>query len=239
MFAVGVAAVTLINVDDGMGGLTALRDSAFNVATTLTTCGYGTADFTTWLPSAQFLLIGFMFVGGMTGSTSGGIKQLRFRVVLGHLWRDLRQARQPRGVFLVRLGKTAVAESTVARIGAFVTLYIVIVLAGTLVLTLLGTDVLTAFSGVVSDIGLVGPALGEAGPASNFLVYDTPSRLVLIVMMFLGRMEIYVALLMFVTPVNALRARRPRRHRTQWQLPRPVPDRGSDRTSGNEATGEM
>jgi trk system potassium uptake protein TrkH len=180
-----------------------------------------------------------MFVGGMTGSTSGGIKQLRFRVVLGHLWRDLRQARQPRGVFLVRLGKTAVAESTVARIGAFVTLYIVIILAGTLVLTLVGTDVLTAFSGVVSDIGLVGPALGEAGPASNFLVYDEPSRLVLILMMFLGRMEIYVALLMLVTPANALRARRQRQRRTQRRQPRSVFDRAADRTPGNEATGEV
>lgn len=211
VFTVGLAAITLINIGDGMAVPTALRESVFNVAAILTGCGFGTSDFTAWLPSAQFLLVGLMFMGGMTGSATGGIKQLRFRVVLGHLWRDLRQARQPRGVFLVRLGKTAVPEATVARIGAFVTLYMVIVLSGTLVLTLLGTDALTAFSGVVSDIGLVGPALGEAGPSSNFLVYDEPSRLVLIMMMFLGRMELYVALLMLAAPANAVRARRQKR----------------------------
>jgi len=216
VFVVAVIGVTIINVGDGMSVLTSLRESAFNIATTLTTCGFGTSDFTTWLPSVQLLLLMFMIVGGMTGSTSGGIKMLRFRVVLGHLWRDLRNARQPRGVFLVRLGKAAVAEDTVARIGAFVTLYLVTILLGTTLLTIFGEDLITAFSGVVSDIGLVGPALGEAGPHSNFLVYSDPSKVVLIVMMFLGRMELYVALLMFVTPIGAIRTntrrlRRPRR----------------------------
>jgi trk system potassium uptake protein TrkH len=207
VFAVAVAAVTLINVSDGMAFATSLRESAFNVTTTLTTCGFGTSDFTTWLPSAQLLLVVFMLIGGMTGSTSGGIKILRFRVILGHLWRDLKAARQPRGVYLVRLGRAAVAESTVARIGAFVTLYMVTILVGTGLLTLFGEDLVTAFSGVVSDIGLVGPALGEAGPHSNFLVYSEPSKVVLIVMMFLGRMELYVALLMFVSPAGAVRRR--------------------------------
>jgi trk system potassium uptake protein TrkH len=205
VFAVGVTAVTLVNLSDGMTALTALRESAFNVATTLTTCGYGTSDFTTWLPSAQLLLLMFMFVGGMTGSTSGGIKMLRFRIVLGHLWRDIRQARQPRGVYWVRLGRAVVAEDTVARIGAWVTLYLVTILTGTLLLTLFGEDLITALSGVISDVGLVGPALGEAGPHSNFLVYSEPSQVVLIFMMFLGRMELYVALLMFSAPARALR----------------------------------
>ena len=212
-FVVAVAAVTTINVGDGMAALTAIRESAFNVATTLTTSGFGTSDFTTWLPSAQVLLLLFMIIGGMTGSTSGGIKMLRFRVVLGHLRRDMRKARQPHGVYLVRLGKAAVAEDTVARIGAFVTLYVVTILAGTVALTLLGEDIITAFSGVVSDIGLVGPALGDAGPSSNFLVYSEPARLVLIVMMFLGRMELYVAMLMFAAPMNSLRLARSTRRR--------------------------
>lgn len=220
VFAAGVVAVTLINATDGMAVVTALRESAFNVTTTLTTCGYGTSDFSAWLPSAQLLLLMFMLVGGMTGSTSGGIKMLRFRVILGHLWRDVRKARQPHGVFWVRLGRTAVPEGAVARIGAFVTLYAVTVLTGTLLLTLLGEDMLTAFSGVVSDVGLVGPALGDAGPHSNFLVYSQPSQVVLILMMFLGRMELYVALLMFVAPMNAVRrAGRRRPPRRQPILP--------------------
>lgn len=205
LFGGGVVAVALINLTDGMSALTALREGAFNVATTLTGTGFGTSDFASWLPSAQLLLLMFMFIGGMTGSTTGAIKVLRFRVVLSHLWRDVRQARQPRGVYWVRLGRKAVAEDTVARIGAFVTLYLVAILTGTLLLTLFGEDLITAVSGVVTDIGLVGPALGDAGPHSNFLVYSKPSLGVLTFLMFLGRMELYVALLMFVAPIGAVR----------------------------------
>lgn len=127
------------------------------------------------------------------------------------------------------------------RVGAFVTLYAATILAGTLLLTLFGEDLLTAFSGVVSDIGLVGPALGEAGPASNFLVYSEPSRVVLIVMMFLGRMELYVALLMFVTPVNAIRtARRDRRRTTQLDSAAPGrPSRRSPASDGQQPNEEV
>lgn len=229
VFVVAVIGVTAINAGDGLPVLTALRESAFNVATTLTTCGFGTSDFTTWLPSAQLLLVMFMIIGGMTGSTSGGIKILRLRIVIAHLWRDIKQARQPRGVFLVRLGKAAVAEDTVARILAFVTLYLVTILFGTTLLTLFGEDLITAFSGVVSDIGLVGPALGDAGPHSNFLVYNEPSKVVLILMMFLGRMELYVALLMFVAPTNSVRTSvrdlRDRHHRPPRSLNRLEPRR--------------
>jgi trk system potassium uptake protein TrkH len=220
VFVVAVAAVMLININDGMSVPTSLRESAFNVATTLTTCGYGTSDFTTWAPTAQLLLLVFMIIGGMTGSTSGGIKMLRFRVVIGHLWRDLRQARQPRGVFLVRLGRAAVSDDIVARIGAFVSLYLVTILAGTVLLTIFGQDLITAFSGAVSDIGLVGPALGEAGPHSNFLVYNDPSKIVLICLMFLGRMELYVALLMFGAPANAIRTAGRARQRARRRLRR-------------------
>lgn len=216
IFGGGVAAVTAINVFDGGAFFESLRNSAFNVATTLTTCGFGTSDFTQWKPSAQLLLVGFMMIGGMTGSTSGGIKILRVRIAMAHLVRDIRQAREPRGVFLVRLGKDAVANDTVAKIGAFVTLYVVTILIGTVLMTLLGEDLITGFSGVVSDIGLVGPGLGDAGPHSNFLVYSDPAKVVLIVMMFLGRMELYVALLMFVAPTNAVRNRfRDRRDRRE------------------------
>lgn len=205
IFAAGIAVVTLVNLDDGMGAFTALRGSAFSVTTTLTGTGYGTVDFAQWLPSAQLLLLIFMVLGGMTGSTTGGLKMLRTRVFLSYVWRDVRKTRQPRGVYPVRLGETVVPEGTVARIVAFVALYLGTILLGTFLLTLFGEDLLTALSGMVTDIGMVGPALGDAGPASNFLVYSEPSRVVLIMTMFIGRMDIYLALLMFVAPVNAAR----------------------------------
>ncbi|MFV0308760.1 MAG: TrkH family potassium uptake protein [Desertimonas sp.] len=208
IFGVGAAACTAIVWASGTTLATSLRDAAFDVATVLTTTGFSTNDYTTWRPGAQLVLIVAMLIGGMTGSTAGGIKVLRARIVLGHVWRDLRQARQPHGVFPVRLGRVTVPDDTVARIGAFVTLYLLTILVGTTALAVLGEDLLTAFSAVVSNIGMVGLAMGEAGPHTNFGVFGDGSKLVLIVMMFLGRMELYVALLMFVAPVNAVRRAR-------------------------------
>lgn len=212
IFAAGVVVVVLINIGDGMNAATALRDGAFSVTTTLTGTGYTTADFTRWLPGAQLLLLVFMVMGGMTGSTTGALKQLRVRLLLSFVWRDVRRTRQPRGVYPIRLGTAVVPEDTVNRVVAFVSLYVATILGGTILLTVFGEDGVTALSGVISDLGLVGPGLGDAGPTSNFLVFSDPSRAVLIVLMFVGRMELYVALLMFVAPANAVR-RAAREHR--------------------------
>jgi trk system potassium uptake protein TrkH len=215
MFATGVVVVVLINLGDGMESATAWRDGLFSVTTTLTGTGYTTADFTRWLPGAQLLLLVFMVMGGMTGSTTGALKQMRVRLLLSYVWRDVRRTRQPHGVYPIRLGKAVVPEDTVSRVVAFVSLYLATILVGTIVLTLLGEDALTALSGVISDLGLVGPGLGDAGPTSNFLVFSEPSQVVLIVLMFLGRMELYVALLMFVAPMNAVRRAAHERQRSR------------------------
>lgn len=223
LFVGAVALVTALNMTDGMSVLTALRVSAFNVTTTLTTCGFGTSDFTQWLPSIQLLLLAFMLIGGMTGSTSGGIKILRLQVLLSYLRRDLRRARHPRGVFVVRLGRMALDDAVVSRVVAFVTVYVIAILTGTVVISFLGADLITAASGVISDIGLVGPALGDAGPASNFLAFTEPSQVVLIFFMLLGRMEIYVLLLMFAAPAASVRNRVVRSRRRSARAAAPAP----------------
>ncbi|MFV0523499.1 MAG: TrkH family potassium uptake protein [Acidimicrobiales bacterium] len=204
----GIAVVTAILAVDGMALPSALRRATFNVASVASTTGFWSSDYTLWHPGAQLVLIVLMLVGGMTASTAGGIKVLRARVVLGHVWRDLRQARQPNGVFPVRIGQSTVPDDTVAKIGAFVTLYLLTILAGTAALSLLGEDLVTGFSAVASAIGMVGLALGDAGPRADVMVFSDASRSVLILMMFLGRMELYVALLMFVAPINAIRTGR-------------------------------
>ncbi len=214
LFVLGVTAVTAINWDAGVSFGTSLRDSAFNVATLSTSTGFGNArasggvgDFVLWAASAQLILLFFMVIGGNVGSTAGGMKVFRLDVVGRHFTRTLRQLGTPRGVFPVKLGDQAVPEDIVGRVLAFVSLYFLVTVGGMLVVTALGTDVVTAGTGALSAMGNMGPALGEAGPTSNFLVFSRPARGVLAVLMLVGRLEIFAMLLMFVAPVRAARRR--------------------------------
>lgn len=225
VFAIGVAVVTALNVGDGTAVPRALRDSAFNVTTTLTTTGFGTADFATWVPAAQLVLLLFMLTGGTTGSTSGGLKMLRVRVLGSYIVRELRRARHPRGVFVVRYGGRAVSEEIVSHIFGFVILYVGAIGVATMTVTALGSDLVTALGSVTQAIGLVGPGLGEAGPASNFLVFSDPAKLVIAGMMLLGRMEIFVLILALVAPARWLSAHR---HHRRGGHPRAPSESGFD-----------
>lgn len=214
---VGTGVVTGFLLASGGAFGESVRMAAFNVVTLGTSTGFGNAtgagsagDFALWAPGAQVVLLLFMWVGGMTGSTSGGMKVLRAQVMAGVAWRELRRAERPRIELPVKQGTEVVRDDVVGRIAGFVLLYVVIVLAATMALTLAGNDVLTGFSGAVSAMGNMGPALGEAGPASSFAVYSVPERLILAVLMLVGRLEVFPMVLSVLVGVDWLagRARR-------------------------------
>lgn len=210
IFLGAIALVTLINFVDGMPFFQSLRESSFNVTTLLTTCGFGTSDFTTWAPVAQLILLGCMLCGGMTGSTAGGLKMIRIKVLVRFAWREIKRVRHPRGVFVIRLGKDTVPERVVSEVMAFVMMYILAVIGGVIVVTMLGTDLMTSLGGVAGTLGLVGPGMGDAGPHSNFLVFSEPARAVLSGLMLLGRMEIIALLLAFTVPYRRAHGARQR-----------------------------
>jgi len=207
----GVALITAINWADGVPFGTSLRDGVFNVTTLSTSTGFGNAradgigDFVLWAAAGQVVLLFFMVIGGNAGSTAGGMKVFRLNVVGRHLFRTLRQLRTPRGIFAVQLGRQTVPEDIVGRVLAFVSLYFLITVAGMVVITSLGTEVVTAGTGSLSAMGNMGPTLGEAGPTSNFLVFSRPARGVLATLMLVGRLEIFAMLLMFVAPLQSVR----------------------------------
>ncbi len=203
--ALAVTAVTILLAANGSGVGESLRMAAFNVATLGTSTGFGNTtgtgspgDFTFWVPAAQVILFMFMWVGGMTGSTSGGMKVLRAQVMGRVAWRELRRAERPRAVLPIKAGREVVDERVVGRIAGFVLLYVAIVVVAGLVLTMLGSDLITGFTGAVSAMGNMGPALGEAGPASSFAVYSLPERMTLAALMIVGRLEVFPMVLTLV-----------------------------------------
>jgi trk system potassium uptake protein TrkH len=209
---VGSAVVVTLLVRDGATFGRAMRDGVFNVVTIASSTGFGNApdalslgNFVLWVPAAQAVLFAFMWSGGMTGSTSGGMKVLRIQVMGALAWREILRARRPRAVLPIKPGDVVVEESVVARIAGFVLLYFLITVASAIVLSMLGTDLLTSFSGVVSAMGNMGPALGEAGPSSNFLVFSRPERAVLAGLMLVGRLEVFPVVLVFVSMMHRFR----------------------------------
>lgn len=176
----------------------AIRFSVFQVASIITTTGFATANYELWAPLAQGLLLLCMFVGGCTGSTSGGIKCMRIMILFKHAYRELFRLVHPRGVVAVKFGSKQVKEEIMSSIWGFFVLFMVVFVAAGLLLTAMGLDVLTAFSAVIACLGNVGPGLGEVGPAENYGGLPWLAKWVLTLCMVLGRLEIYTVLVLFL-----------------------------------------
>ena len=230
VFAAFVTAVTLLLWwQNDLGIVQALREATFNVTATITSTGYATSDFVQWTAAAQLLLLGLMVSGGMAGSTAGGMKLIRVRVLFRFATREIARVRHPRGVLPVKLGDEVVPEQTVARMVGFSVFYVLLILIGTLVLALLGSGFAEAVGAAASMMGNIGPGLGEAGPTANFLFFSRPARAVLIVMMFAGRLEIFPIVFLFT------RLTQPgTRVRT---MSRPSPQRADSQRNGRRAAG--
>ncbi|MEX2608810.1 MAG: TrkH family potassium uptake protein [Gemmatimonadota bacterium] len=182
---------------DGLGVERVFRDAAFQVVAISTTTGFVSFDWELWPAAAQFLLLLFMFVGGMAGSTAGGMKTVRVYAFFRHATASLKRAIHPRAVILTRVGRRALRDDDLATILAFILLFLQLFAAGTLVLTLLGHDLLTSIGAAASALGNIGPGLGLVGAVDNYGWMGSATHGVLIFLMLVGRLEIFTVLLLF------------------------------------------
>ncbi|UIO98486.1 TrkH family potassium uptake protein [Halobaculum sp. CBA1158] len=180
-----------------------LRHAVFQTVSIVTTTGYASIDFNTWSAPAQYALFFAMFIGGSAGSTGGGIKVIRWVVILKSIRRELFTTAHPEAVRPVRLNGRALDERGVRGIFAFTVLYIVLFLVSTLVLFLDATrtpgaiTVLETMSAVAATLGNVGPGFGVVGPMGSYLGFTDASRLYMVFLMWIGRLEIIPVLVCF------------------------------------------
>ncbi len=175
----------------------ALRDGLFQSTSIATTTGFVSADYELWVPGSQMVLLALFFVGGMAGSTGGGIKAMRVLLLLKQTANELRRHLHPRAVLLTRVGRQPVKEDVLANVVGFVILYILLCLAGALLLGLLGSDPLTAIGASIATVGNVGPGFGSVGAVDNYGWMSGAELSVLTFLMLVGRLEIYTVLLLF------------------------------------------
>ncbi|SFR46187.1 TrkH family potassium uptake protein [Halogeometricum limi] len=183
----------------------AVRQSMFQVVSIVTTTGYASMDFNAWSPVAQYLLLFAMFIGGSAGSTGGAVKIVRWYVILKSIRRELFTTAHPDAIRPVRLGGRALDERAIRGIYAFTLLYVVIffVAAGLLFLDAarsgLDLSVLETMSAAASTLGNVGPGFGAVGPMGSYLAFSDASKLFMVGLMWLGRLEI-LPVLVLLTP---------------------------------------
>lgn len=178
--------------------LDALRLSSFNVVSVVTTTGYGLTDYGSWGAFANIAFLFLMFVGGCSGSTSGGIKIFRFQIAGAIMREQLKQQCHPNGLFRERYNNRIISEDIVRSLITFVLLFMLVIVGLSVILVLTGLDPMTSFTGAITAVTNVGPGLGPIiGPAGNFSTLPDVAKWALALGMLLGRLEILTVAVLF------------------------------------------
>lgn len=171
--------------------------SFFQVSSIMTTTGYATADYCTWPMLSQVILVLLMIIGACAGSTGGGMKVIRFIILLKVAKRAIRKAASPRGVFSVNTAGKTVEWEILNGVLAYFVIYIIFMGLSILLVSLDNKDLATTVTSVIATMNNIGPGLGEVGPTGNFADFSILSKLVMSVDMLVGRLEFYPILILF------------------------------------------
>jgi len=191
---VGTLLFTTTVHEQGSSFFETVRTAAFQTVALLTTTGYVTADFEVWPHVAQMAVLILLVLGGMSGSTGGGIKSLRTLLAVRSLRVTLHRLIHPHAIRPVKYGGAVVADNVLSGIWAFLTAYMLLALLGAAVVAAHGYDVMTSLTASLTAIGNVGPGLGQVGAYDNFAHLPALVKLVLSVLMLFGRLEIFTIL---------------------------------------------
>ena len=198
IFLTAIVFITLYLIDSSYAEET-FRSALFSVVSIITTTGFTTVDFTGWTEFITILFFILMFFGASAGSTSGGIKIVRHVVLLKNSYIELKKQLHQQGVFILRFNNSKVPQSVVTNILAFMMLYVVIFSIGSVIMTLMGVDFITAIGSVAATLGNIGPGIGDVGPASNFSSIPDAGKYFLSLLMLIGRLEL-LTFLLILTP---------------------------------------
>ncbi|MEM9728019.1 MAG: potassium transporter TrkG [Myxococcota bacterium] len=190
--------LTILNLDVHDELLTSFRYSFFMVATTISSTGYGTDDYSVYSSTALAIVLLMMFVGGCSGSTAGGIKIERAVLMGKQAIAQVQKSFRPSAVQLVRMGKVSIKTQVLADVASFFLIYMGCIAFGILFVTLVdGVPVPTAFGTMLTCLSNMGPAPFHQGP-DNFAAYSAGSKLFFVLAMLLGRLEFFTLFALFL-----------------------------------------
>ena len=194
--SIGVIAINIVHLVGSFGE--ALRQAGFQVASLITTTGFGTADFGTWPTLSQFIVIMLMFCGACTGSTGGGLKVGRIMILVKSVFRELRRAINPKSVKCIKLDGAVVDKEVISTTSVYFTVYMLLIGVSTFLISFDNIDLLGATTSVISCINNIGPGLSSSGMISHFADYSDFSKIIFTADMLIGRLEIFPMLILFL-----------------------------------------
>ncbi len=173
------------------------RNSAFQVVSVITTTGFVTADYTAWTPGLTMFFFILMFVGASAGSTSGGIKVVRHLVFFKNSLLEFKRLLHPRAIIRIKIDRQIVAPRILTHILVFLLIYLILFVIGSIIVTMMGMDFISAVGAVATSLGNVGPGIGSVGPLDNFAEIPLSAKWFLCFLMLLGRLELFTILILF------------------------------------------
>lgn len=174
----------------------AIRHASFTVVSIMTTTGYGTEDFDQWPNYSRFTLVFLMFIGGMAGSTGGGVKVMRVLTLFKEAFAEISHIVHPRRVYTIRFGRRYISRDVLNSMNTFVIIYLFLYLLAVLVLTTTGYDLETVSTMVVACFANIGPGLNKVGPSQNYSFLPDYAKWILSYLMVLGRLELFPVLVL-------------------------------------------
>ena len=175
------------------------RQSLFQVVSIITTTGFVTADYTAWSPLLLLIFFGMMFLGGSTGSTSGGFKIMRHLLIIKNGILQFKKILHPHAIIPLRHNKSSVPPEIIHNILGFFIVYMLSFMIGTIVFAFLGLNFESALGVSASSLGNVGPSIGSFGPMGNFYELPLLAKWWASFLMLIGRLELFTVLII-LTP---------------------------------------
>jgi len=193
---VGFAACYLFLVN-GQTLESSFRDSAFSIMSILSSTGFATVDYEAWAPFfTQFFLILLLF-GACAGSTSGGVKMIRYYLLIKNGLLEFKRLIHPNAVLPVKYNRRTVSPEIISKVSAFVLIYLAIFGFSSFVMAFLGLELQSAMGAVAASMANIGPGLGSTGPVTNYSDVPEVGKWVLSFLMLIGRLEIFSILIIF------------------------------------------
>lgn len=168
----------------------AINESIFQVISIITTTGFATVDYTMWPLTAQMILAILLFSGACASSASGGLKIIRILFVYKYIKRELFKILHPNAVIPVRVNDVPIPNEIMSQMMSFVIFYFLIFIITGFITSLLENNILIGFAGAISTLGNTGPAFGALGPMNNFEFLQPATKIIYIINMLIGRLEL-------------------------------------------------
>ncbi len=179
------------------GIFAALRYVSFNVVSMIATCGFVTTDYSQWGSFAQLLFILAIVTGGCMGSTSGGLKIFRIRILFKIVQSLVKKLMSPHGVFRPQYEHKSLSEEVLNSVSGYFFVYVLLIFLGAILLSADGLDILTSISSSAAMVGNSGVGLGAVtGPGGSFSSLSDYSLYVGSMLMILGRLELLAVLVL-------------------------------------------